>query len=396
MSPDNNDQIQVYRLARLRTELERQDCAGAVFADAINVRYATGSRNMQVWTLRNPARYVFVATAGPVVMFEFSGCAHLLEGLSAIDEVRNSTGCFYFTAGPNLVERAQRWAAELAELVSRHGGGNTRLAVDRINPEGHAALRAEGITVLDGQSIAEHARCIKSPDEIAAQRHALTVVEAAFDSMQAELSPGISENQIWARLNQTNAELGGEYIETRLLSSGPRTNPWYQEAGKREIENGDLVAVDADLIGPGGFFADISRTFLCGDAKPSGAQRDLYALAHEQVHHNLDLLRAGTTFSEFSRKSWTMPLPYRQNRYMSLIHGAGLCGEYPYIPYPEDFDAKGYDGRIEANMTLCVESYIGAADGREGVKLEQLVKVNEVGPPTPLSDYPFDSRLLGD
>ena len=396
MSLFSTEQVRVrkHRLTRLRAELRARDYAGCVLADTINVRYATGSRNMQVWTLRNPARYVFVATDGPVVMFEFSGCAHLVEGLETIDEVRNASGWFYFTSGPNLVERAERWAAELADLVHQHGGGNRRLAIDRVNPEGHFALTNHGIEVFDGQEVAERARCIKSNDEVAGLKHALTVCETGFDRMQEALTPGVTENQIWAILNQTNAELGGEYIETRLLSSGPRTNPWFQESGERVIEEGDLVAVDADLIGPGGYFADISRTFLCGQSAASGDQRSLYELAHEQISHNLDGLRAGVSFAEFAHNSWHMPDRFLRNRYMSLIHGAGLCGEYPYIPYQADFEHKGYDGLIEPNMTLCVESYLGAEDGAQGVKLEQLVVVNEAGPPTPLSDYPFDDRLL--
>jgi hypothetical protein len=60
---------------------------------------------------------------------------------------------------------------------------------------------------------------------------------------------------------------------------------------------------------------------------------------------------------------------------MSLIHGSGLCGEYPYIPYKQDFAATGYDGIIEENNTPCVESFIGDEHGGEGVKLEQLVMV---------------------
>jgi Xaa-Pro aminopeptidase len=78
---------------------------------------------------------------------------------------------------------------------------------------------------------------------------------------------------------------------------------------------------------------------------------------------------------------------------MSLVHGAGLCGEYPYIPYPQDFAAKGYDGRIEENMTLCVESFIGDERGGEGVKLEQLVHVTASGA-VPLTNFPYEERLL--
>ncbi len=118
-----------YRLERVRAELRARDYAGVVFADAINLRYATDARNMQIWTLRNPARYVFIATDGPVVMFEFAGCHHLAKDIETIDEIRTATGWFYFTSGPRVPERAQKWAAELADLVQRHGGGNRRLAM---------------------------------------------------------------------------------------------------------------------------------------------------------------------------------------------------------------------------------------------------------------------------
>lgn len=44
-------------------------------------------------------------------------------------------------------------------------------------------------------------------------------------------------------------------------------------------------------------------------------------------------------------------------------------------------------------MTLCVESYIGAAGEAEGVKLEPQVLVTETGTEL-LSLYPFESSLL--
>jgi Xaa-Pro aminopeptidase len=207
------------------------------------------------------------------------------------------------------------------------------------------------------------------------------------------MAPGASEAELWAILHERNIALGGEYIETRLLSSGARTNPWFQETSGKIIAAGELVALDTDLIGPNGYFADMSRTFLCGDGQPTGPQKDLYKLAFEQVHHNIALLKPGAAFRELSEKSWAMPARFQAHRYMSLFHGAGLCGEYPYIPYPQDFPAKGYDGLIEENMTLCVESFIGDEKGGEGVKLEQLVHVTQGGA-VPLTNYAFDERLL--
>src|SRR5260370_41825884 len=53
------------RLSRLRAELAKRDYAGALLSDPMNLRYATGARNMPVWTMHAPGRYVFVATDGP-------------------------------------------------------------------------------------------------------------------------------------------------------------------------------------------------------------------------------------------------------------------------------------------------------------------------------------------
>lgn len=75
------------RLARLRTTLAAHDVGAAVYFDAINLRYACGVRNMQVNTTRNPGRYVFVPVEGPVVLFEYSGCAHLSVGFDTVDEL---------------------------------------------------------------------------------------------------------------------------------------------------------------------------------------------------------------------------------------------------------------------------------------------------------------------
>ena len=137
-----------------------------------------------------------------------------------------------------------------------------------------------------GEAVMENARLIKSPDEILAMRRAIVACEAAMGEMEQALKPGISENELWAELHRGNIARGGEWIETRLLSSGPRTNPWFQECSSRVIEDGDLVAFDTDLIGPYGFCADLSRTWLCGDGKPSNEQRDLFRIAADQIAHN--------------------------------------------------------------------------------------------------------------
>jgi Xaa-Pro aminopeptidase len=210
--------------------------------------------------------------------------------------------------------------------------------------------------------------------------------------MQQALRPGLTENQLWSILHQTNIAHGGDFIECRLLTSGPRTIPWFKECGTRTLRAGDLVTFDTDMIGPSGYLADISRAYTCPGRKATPAQRDLYALAQEQVLHNVALLRPGVTFREFAEKSWKVPPRYFKNRYMVLAHGVGLTDEYPAVLYDGDQQADGYDGIFEENMMVSVESYLGEEGGREGIKLEQQVLITASGA-EPFSRTRFEDAL---
>ena len=157
--------------------------------------------------------------------------------------------------------------------------------------------------------------------------------------------------------------------------------------------DGDLVAFDTDMIGPFGFCADISRTWICGDARPDDEQRRLYEAAYTEVHENLRMVRAGAAFSELTTRGYKQSAEFIQNRYPCLAHGVGMSDEYPVIFYREDFPTNGYDGELQANSVLCIESYVGADAGRNGVKLEQQVLVTETGYEL-LSEYPLELDWL--
>jgi len=388
------DQVAVrrWRLERLRAELRRRDYAGALLADPMNIRYATGARNMAVWTMHAPGRYAFVATEGPVVLFDFSTTHHLLQPIDTVDELRASTPWFYFLAGPRVAEKTAIWAEEVSSLVRSHGGDNRRLAIDRCEPWGAARLADNGLQLFDAQEPLEQARAIKSADEIKCVRLAMEVCDTAIDRMRAALEPGITENQLWSILHETNIAHDGEWIECRLLSSGERTNPWFQESGNRVIQAGDIVGFDTDMVGPNGYLADISRSYVCPGRPPTDHQRRLHAMAQEQVLTNVALLKPGLAFRDFVERAWRMPEQFVPNRYMVQVHGVGFVDEYPAIACKEDVAEWGYDGVFEENMVVSVESYLGEAGGTEGVKLEQQVLITATGAEV-LSRTPFEDSI---
>ena len=387
--------LRAYRLARVQQQLRANDCAAALLYNPVNIRYATDSRNMTVWMLHNMGRYCIVPAEGRTVLFEYANrnCMATAAGLPAIAEVRPALIHAFFDAGEHAVAVSRRWAAELYDVVqSLMGPGRHRLAVDRIDINGVDALRGQNFELVEGQRLLELARSIKCGEEIGCMRESLAVADIAMARMRDALRPGLTENELWAELHHANIAHGGEWIETRLLSSGPRTNPWFQECSDRQIQPGELVSFDTDMIGPYGYCADVSRTFYSGSGTPSALQRQLYQLAAEQVAHNCELLQPGRSFREFGEHAWKIPARYIEQNYGCLLHGVGLVDEWPLILCDPN-DPLAHEANLLPGMTVCVESYIGEIGGAEGVKLEQQALITQTGYEI-LSRFPLEAALL--
>lgn len=391
-APVDLDAVRLYRLGRVRDALAARDYAGIILFDQLNMRYALDATNMQVWCSHNEARYAWVPADGPVVLFDYGGRDTLCEGLPTIDEIRPATSFFYMLYGDRFADHARAWAREIDAIVRAAAGGNRRIAIDRVAPIGVQEMERFGYEVHDGFEVMESARAIKSAGEIVLMKHAIAVCENAVADMRAAMRPGITENALWAELHRANIAGGGEWIETRLLSSGPRTNPWFRESSMRVIEHGDMVSFDTDLVGPYGYCCDMSRSWVCGE-KPDDEQRRLYAEAWKQVEANVALLEPGIGFRELTAKLRPLPDEFVRGRYGVAMHGVGLCDEYPSIYYPQDFEANGFDGEMREGMVVCVEALIGADGGREAVKLEEQVLVTATGYER-LTTYPMETHWL--
>ncbi|MBI1384933.1 MAG: M24 family metallopeptidase [Rhizobiales bacterium] len=393
ITPPNLEALRSYRLSRLVGELRRRDYAGLLLFDPLNIRYATDTTNMQLWIAHNPCRAAFISADGYVVLWDFHNCDHLSAHLPLVREIRHGASFFYFESGDRVVEHAMRFAEEIDALMRAHGGSNRRLAVDKMEYQGEKSLEALGIEIKDGQEVTEHARSVKDANEINALRCAVAACEAAMWEMKAVIRPGVTEVDMWAELQRGNHIRGGEWIETRILASGPRTNPWFQEAGPRILQDGDILAFDTDLIGPYGYCSDISRTWKVGDQEPTPYEKQLYREALDHIRTNMELLRPGVGFLELSRKAQPLQEKYRHQRYGVVFHGVGLCDEYPAIRYPEDIQSSGYDGVLEVGQALCVEVYFGEVGGPCGIKLEDQVVITETGYEN-LTTFPFEEAFL--
>ncbi|ANU06450.1 M24 family metallopeptidase [Paraurantiacibacter namhicola] len=383
------DAMRAYRLGRVIDEINRRGISAMLCFDPVNIRYITDCPNMQLWVAHNPCRAVLVSAAGRVILWDFKGCAHLSADLPLVGETRASGGAPVFSYGEHAGVPAARFATEVMYVLREAGGGGGRLAIDRADPSVIFAFQQCGAALAEGQPAMERAREIKSADEIAAIRCAIAACDASVAEMREAFQPGISEVELWSHLHAGNIKRGGEWIETRLLTSGPRTNPWYQECSGRIIEAGDIVAFDTDLIGAYGYCVDYSRSWLAGDGKPSDHQRRLSDIALAHVAHNAALIVPGTSFAEISAQAHRLPEEFRAHRYSVLAHGVGMADECPAIRYPEDSDETDPQGLVKPGMVFAVEAFVGSEHGGEGVKHEDMVLVIDTGNER-LTHFPID------
>ena len=202
------------------------------------------------------------------------------------------------------------------------------------------------------------------------------------------------EQALWAHIADENAQAGGGWFEYTILTSGERTNSWGRECSNMPIAAGELVTVDTGMIGPFGYGADISRTYHCKPGAPKAEQKRLYQTAFENLHVNIELIRAGMSFREFAEKSWMVPEEFWVRRYNSVAHDVGMSNEWPHIPFAADWDAtdKREDIFVE-NMVMAIESCTGRDNGGECVKLEEMVIVTN-GKCQLVSTFPFEVDLL--
>lgn len=372
--------IRKYRLSRVRQQLEANNFDGVLLHDPLNVRYATDTTNMPIWTMHNAVRYVWVPTDGKVVLFEFSNGEFLSAHSEVVDEIRPATSFHPFYSGSRVEEMASRFADEIIELLRvDQRTGDLRLGVDAIGLEGLRALESKGAMVLPAHQLMEDARLVKSSEEIVAMRCAIDSCERCIADMRGLLVPGVSELELWAELQKANFLRHGEWVETRLLASGARTNPWYQEASIKPVLEGELMAFDTDMVGAFGMCVDMSRTWICGEGQPSPAQADTHKRAKEMIEANWPLFVAGRTYREITEEL-TYPDIEEYNGYTVLAHGTGLCDEYPSLFVREKWESTGFDGVVEVGNVFSVESFVGRRDGGEGVKLEDMIAVTQTGP----------------
>ncbi|HET8678663.1 MAG TPA: Xaa-Pro peptidase family protein [bacterium] len=261
-----------------------------------------------------------------------------------------------------------------------------KIGVDLWTPRVEASLRSvfPKAEFVDGYEILLKAKMIKTTDELHCIRAAATLTEVGFQAALETLKPGARECEVLAAAWGAMTRLGSEWTQcANIVASGPYTAPYRRFTSDRIIREGDPVVID---IGGcfNGYWGDFTRTFICGNVKPTAEQVALHQQCYNALFSACATARVGkTNYDVFMAAQPCV----RDN----LGHGAGVS---PWEPPYFSASSKDEPVPLRQNMVLNLEPYAGKP-GVGGFRLENNVIVRD-GDPEIFTTLPFDERLLND
>ena len=234
-------------------------------------------------------------------------------------------------------------------------------------------------------NLVEALRSIKDAEEIACLKIAAEISDLALERTLPFIKAGISEMQLVAQLEYQLKTNGAEGLSfDTMVLSGKKTSLLHGHPGSKVLESGDFILFDFGAVYKG-YHADISRTFILGQA--SEKQKEIYSQIQKAEHAGVQAIKPGVSgkVPDAAVRACISEqyLPYY---YPGLGHGTGLEVHEGVRLSHESADT------LATGHVLTVEPGIYIPDWG-GMRIEDSVVVTENGVLS-LNQFPRDLMCL--
>jgi Xaa-Pro dipeptidase len=203
--------------------------------------------------------------------------------------------------------------------------------------------------IIDGEPAIRTARRLKTADEVAALRGALSVAEDSLATALGALREGITEQELTGVMLEAQAAGG---VSTPATQDGAwitsKQHPWRRARSGGRIESGDLVVLAAGVLA-GGYLGEVARTWPVGDVDASA----LYGRWNALWDRLAAACRPGSPVSGLlsAYEAANEPLPP-----MAVAQGLGLGYDPPVVT--QQLPATAAADILEPGMVLAVSGYV--------------------------------------
>jgi Xaa-Pro dipeptidase len=364
------------KVEELVAAMDVEGLDGVVAVMPESVFYITDPLIYTSWTLRERLALVVFPNGGEPTMIVCDLEESLVRDETWIDDVRV------------YVEFAQSPIDVLSDVLQEKGLGDKRIGIETTYLAAAYYVRLKEhlpkIDLVSSEMLFNELRAIKCPEEVAHLKHAANVTEQAIYEAFAAASLGTTEKEVADHMNARQLSLGANENGFCIFGMGQNTLIAHHFAGPKQLEEGDLVAVD---IGSrfDGYYSDVARSAVGG--KPTPKQRDTYRKLREAQRETIAQIKPGVRACDvynhcskaFQERGLTLTMPH-------IGHSLGIgIHEYPMIE-------PGNVTELREGMVINIEpGYEQPGVGRYA--LEDTVHVTPAGPEI-LSDYSETDELF--
>ena len=260
------------------------------------------------------------------------------------------------------------------------GAGPVYLPLDDATPDEQRTVQAAlgGREVRDLAPFSDSLRMVKDRDELKRLQTAIDITVAGLTSAMRAVRPGMWEYQLEAVLEGTFRANGADRVGfPSFVGSGPNGTTLHYDANRRQMRDGELVAVDCGAEW-GQYTADVTRTFpVSGHFTPR--QKAVYDLVLATQRAAFDSVRPGVRLRDLDRIA---------RRYMQG-HSGKLCGKETCDVYfvhglshwlgMDVHDPGDVSAPLTPGMVLTIEPGIYLPAESLGIRIEDDVVVTATG-----------------
>lgn len=232
-------------------------------------------------------------------------------------------------------------------------------------------------------------RQVKTESEIAKVKKAIDITEQGIEKTIANVESGMTEIEVKRMLEQHLFELGAEDMAfDSIVLTGTRSALPHGVASDVVIESGDFLLIDVG-IKLHHYHSDITRTFIVG--KANDKQKEIYNTVKEANEKAIEAVKVGEKLKtiDIAARTYIEERGYGPYFTHRTGHGLGIdVHEFPFI-HGEN------EAPITNGLLFTIEPGIYNPE-IGGVRIEDIVYVDEKGQANVLTSFPKELRIIAD
>ncbi|MBN2096532.1 aminopeptidase P family protein [Candidatus Peregrinibacteria bacterium] len=245
----------------------------------------------------------------------------------------------------------------------------------------------KGVRLKPVSGLAERMRVIKDKHEIALIKKAVAITEKALKKFEKTIKTGQSEDEMEWNLLTIVRRLGGDRFSfSPIISFGKNTADVHHQKEPNKLKKGEKILIDFGIRYQR-YMTDMTRVFYT--QKPDSIEQKIYSTVLAANQAAINAVKTGRKLSEVDQAARAVieKAGYGPHFGHATGHGVGLeVHEDPRV-------SETSDDIIRPGMVFTIEPGI-YLNTKGGVRLEDMVYVNEKGKAEVLTHFPKDLKVI--